>query len=84
MLKNHPIVIVTWVDSVSHSGWHSETEINEFTVHVDMKSVGFLVKQTDDLVAVSANKVSYNYGNTIVIPKVSIKSIIIIQDADKQ
>ena len=79
-MQEYPSAIVTWVDSVSHSGWHSEEEIQTFTIHNNMKSVGFLVKDVDDLIVISSNKGHYNYGNSTVIPRVAILSIRIMDE----
>ena len=45
-----------------------------------MKSVGFLVKDVDDLIVISSNKGHYNYGNSTVIPRVAILSIRIMDE----
>lgn len=69
------LVSVSWVDSSSHSGWYSADQIDELSIHKEMISIGFLVREDDEIVAVASNKGKYHYGNITVIPRVAVTSI---------
>jgi hypothetical protein len=74
-MDKKPIVEVTWIDSVGQGGWHTLEEIGKFTINVNMNSVGYLTRNDEEMVVVSANIGEWNYGNSTLIPKRCIISI---------
>lgn len=63
------IEYVVWRDSVSFNGWVSKDE--EFTSQ-SISSVGYIIKDTDDDLIMSANIAENQYGDVWVIPKSAI------------
>ena len=69
------ILWIKWIDSWGNPGWKYKTEC-----HVDLvycETVGFLVDETEDGIALALNKASKGemtspYGDLITIPKVAI------------
>ena len=50
-----PLVYVEWVDSATVHGWHSLDELQRDCTSVLMQSVGWIVKETDDTLMLSAH-----------------------------
>lgn len=78
--ENMPVVIVEWVDSMSHTGWDSQeahTRLLEQPRALHHYSVGFLFKETDEYVAVvqSMGEVVENVSNTLAIPRVAVVNV---------
>jgi len=71
-----PIVLLTWNDSESLSGWVSELECRNMSVS-GCFTVGFLVEENDDVVIVSASHdlKNENFESPIAIPKFAIDEI---------
>ncbi len=71
-----PIVLLTWNDSESLSGWVSELECRNMSV-TGCRTVGLLVHQNDDVVIVSAShdEKNGNFESPIAIPKIVIDEI---------
>jgi hypothetical protein len=75
LVKDNKLVIVSWFDSSSMAQWSSQAEINNETLHCSMQSVGWLTRDTDELIAVSANAGNAYFGHTTFIPRVNIIEI---------
>lgn len=69
----HPLVVITWEDSVGYDGWCTLDEIiaTELSEHV---AVGFLVHETEDALYItqSYDEVNENYGAVQVIAKSAV------------
>ena len=80
MDNKKPIVKVTWVDSVGQGGWHSIEDIEKFKINSNMFSIGYLTRNDDEMVVVSANIGEWNYGNSTLIPKRCVVDIKVLEE----
>jgi hypothetical protein len=68
---------VDWIDSASHSGWHTEDEAAKDYRAVDCQSVGFVVKETDrELILALSRSPDADFApwsGAMCIPKVAIR-----------
>jgi len=79
MTANLKLAIVTWFDSSSMVEWSSIDTIKAESIHLGMKSVGWVTNETEELIAISANAGNTHFGNTTFIPRVNITNIEYIQ-----
>ena len=81
-MKVNDIVEIFWIDSCSDAGW--KTAIESKGVLSSVRSVGYLLEQTEDLVCIARSMVTEEghcpYGDLLTIPKVAIKSMKHIND----
>lgn len=81
MIKQPQILLIDWVDSHSCYGWLNEDEIH----NADMlcQSIGFLIKEDKKNITLALSRAlneNYKpYGDTITIPKVTIRKRSIIK-----
>jgi len=74
------IVIVTWLDTNENSvgGWIEKTDLDKSKA-CSIDSLGWLYKETDELVVILADKDTHNeddlFGRSQVIPRGVIKDI---------
>jgi hypothetical protein len=71
------IIYVEWVDSARTPGWCEEAAIAHAGNVMPCRTVGFLVKETKEAIAVALNnahgpRVASPFGEIITIPKVAI------------
>lgn len=73
-------VYVLWIDSESpvDGGWQLPSTMDDLTDHVaTVETVGFLYKETDDLITVVSSIASSPcFQGIMIIPKVAIKEMI--------
>jgi hypothetical protein len=79
ILKDLPIIEVTWVDSFGCGDWHDTDETMRF-VPAECRTVGWLMKDAPDywLIAMTVS-LTQTYGS-MCIPKRSMVSVKIIYD----
>ena len=71
---------VVWIDTVetSDGSWQSKEELLE-SIPASVDSVGYMIKQNDDYIVISADKATNDdddlFGRCQVIPKGVVKSI---------
>lgn len=79
------IVYIEWVDSAMQHGWMSTDDLNLEPGYC--KTCGFLVGETDGVIAISLNgatdKATSPMGEVIVIPKVCITRRIEVPELSK-
>ena len=80
MKHSFPLVKVVWVDSSDCGSWLTLDQINNMSLHDNMVSVGFLVRNDPDFIIVSANIGNEHFGATTLIPRVAIKMITHLED----
>ena len=68
----HRLVRVDWVDSHYANGWKDTDDIKPETPHLEVFSVGWLIKETDDVVLLSAHFAPLQIHSPVWIPKVAI------------
>lgn len=72
----HPLVIITWEDSVGFDGWVDldEVENTKLSIHT---AVGWLLKETDEALYItqSYDEVNENYGACQVIAQSAVLSV---------
>lgn len=71
------ILQIDWIDSASEHGWLSTSEVENRPTVAHCQTVGYLVKETKDVVSIAQNRdmdgTHYPFGEIITIPKVAIK-----------
>ncbi len=77
------IALVHWVDSAQYPYWNDNAET--FPI-LECKTAGFLIEETDEKLVIaqsaSMNKDAKPWADVIVIPKVAVKSLEIIKNAN--
>ena len=68
------IVLVEWVDANAHSGWYHKEHIHEEHAS-NCATIGVLLKDNDKDIIVALNISGASYGDTMSIPKCSIKRL---------
>jgi len=70
------ILKIDWIDSASEHGWLSTQEIKELEGVAKCQTVGYLVKETKELISIAQNRSTdnthYPFGEIITIPKVAV------------
>ena len=75
-LTENSILNITWVDSIALEGWIGKDDEKIFNSELPViKSVGYLIKEFDDSLAITAHISENHYHSYMRIPKVSIKSV---------
>ena len=80
MIGTNKLVLINWLDArdVGDSQWHSREEVID-TKGADMKSVGWVVHETDNEIKISADipldPDDDEVGRSTVIPKGCVKEI---------
>lgn len=64
---------IKWIDSTSHYGWVNPESCKDYDLTVT--GVGYLIKDTDDYVVLSAQIAAESVDAPICIPKIAIISM---------
>lgn len=72
--KHFPLVIVTWVDAATDSGWTDTDEAHDFTPPECM-TVGYLVSDKPDHLVLAQTHGGNEMGNRWVIPRGMVSKI---------
>lgn len=67
-------ITVTWIDSSSSHGWNYEDDALRLSPN-EIRTQGFLIKETDDYVVVSASIANHQIDSPICIPRICITDI---------
>ena len=75
LIADKKLVIITWTDNTSMTQWASPADVNAFTPHKCLKSVGWVVNETDEFITIAANVGKNNYSHLTLILKINILNI---------
>lgn len=73
-MKEYKIIYVEWVDSSHNTGWQTAEAALKEDHLLDCKTVGFLIKETDDHLTVAQSSAvdPDQVDGVLTIPKVAI------------
>ena len=69
---DYKLVKVNWIDSAQSPGWIYKDDLKDFNMQI--KSVGYLVKETDESITLVAHIGEDSLCSPLQIPKIAIKS----------
>ena len=76
------IAYIEWVDAVALSDWHDKEDVEKLEVS-KITSIGFVVKETESLIAVSCAVCEEGGANAIMtIPKGWIRKLFLFSEDD--
>ena len=70
-ISQWPLVRLRWIDSCSPQGWHDQDSFDDYTPD-NIESVGWVIREDDVAIIISAHVGSSQVDGTICIPKVAI------------
>ena len=69
--KKVQVVEITWIDSASRHGWTDRNDVDDIAL---IHSVGFLVRETKDVIVISTSFHEEDFADPLSVPKVAIRS----------
>lgn len=75
LIANKKLIIVTWTDNTSIPQWASLADIKAFTPHKCLKTVGWVIHETDEFITIAANVGKSNFSHSTLILKINILEI---------
>lgn len=78
-----PKVEITWIDSMTHSGWRDIEEAMEKSV-ANCKTVGYILRKDEDMIvlAMSWSENAEQVSDVTCIPSVAVEEIVELERVD--